>query len=190
MTSLSIPAPETTVGRQGNYAGAISRLVAYMIDVGVLWGLYLLGQLFINVAAKLVVGGSFNLTNDRWQAWVVLTAWAFLYFAYQWGVSGKTFAMAVLGLQVVTKEGRPISWRQAIYRTFGLALALLTLGIGFLGIVYQRERRALNDFVAGTAVVYDWDARSAHLRWLARRPGQQGQLSHQHSLVPEDRAET
>ena len=33
------------------------------------------------------------------------------------------------------------------------------------------ERRALNDFIAGTAVVYDWDARAARLRWIARTEG-------------------
>ena len=28
-----------------------------------------------------------------------------------------------------------------------------------------------NDFIAGTAVVYDWDARAARLRWIARTEG-------------------
>ncbi len=79
--------------------------------------------------------------------------------------------MATFGLQVVTAEGGPIARRQAVLRTLGLGLCFLTLGIGFLGIVYQRERRALDDFVAGTAVVYDWDARAARLRWLARKDG-------------------
>ena len=102
----------------------------------------------------------------------MLTLWEFLYFTYQWAVSGKTLGMAILGLQVVTAQGRPISGRQAVFRTVGLGFTLfLTLGIGFLGIVYQRERRALNDFIAGTAVVYDWDARAARLRWIARKEG-------------------
>ena len=34
--------------------------------------------------------------------------------------------------------------------------------------MYQRERRGLDDYFAGTVVVYDWDARAARLRWLAR----------------------
>jgi len=71
----------------------------------------------------------------------------------------------------VTTAGAPISGRQAVLRTVGLGLTLLTLGIGFLGIVFQRERRALDDFIAGTAVVYDWDARAARLRWMARQEG-------------------
>jgi hypothetical protein len=79
--------------------------------------------------------------------------------------------MAILGLQVVNVEGGPITSRQAVRRTIGLWLTLLTLGIGFLGIVFQRERRALDDFIAGTAVVYDWDARAARLRWIARNEG-------------------
>ena len=31
------------------------------------------------------------------------------------------------------------------------------------------ERRAWHDLLAGTAVVYAWDARAARLRWLADR---------------------
>ena len=79
--------------------------------------------------------------------------------------------MAIFGLQVVTVQGGPITVRQAIIRTLGLGLCLLLLGIPFLGIIFQRERRALDDFLAGTAVVYDWDARAARLRWIARTEG-------------------
>jgi len=39
-----------------------------------------------------------------------------------------------------------------------------------VGIVIGREHRALQDVLAGSAVVYDWDARTARLRFLARRP--------------------
>jgi uncharacterized RDD family membrane protein YckC len=97
--------------------------------------------------------------------------WEFVYFAYQWAVSGKTLGMAIFGLQVVNARGGPIKTRQAVVRTLGLGLCLLLLGIPFLGIIYQRERRALDDFLAGTAVVYDWDARAARLRWIARKEG-------------------
>jgi uncharacterized RDD family membrane protein YckC len=161
-----------TVGRQGHYAGAVSRLVAFAADVGIAWGVYTLGVALLNAAVKLVTGHSYTLSNHQLAAFIVLTVWEFLYFTYQWAVSGKTLGMAIFGLQVVTREGRPISIRQAAFRTIGLAITLfLTLGIGFLGIVFQRERRALNDFIAGTAVVYDWDARAARLRWIAKKDG-------------------
>jgi uncharacterized RDD family membrane protein YckC len=171
MTTVPVPAAEMTVGRQGHYAGAVSRLVAFAADVGASWGVYTLGVLLLNAAVKLVTGHSYTLTNHQILAFIVLSGWEFIYFAYQWAVSGKTLGMALFGLQVVTSEGRPISGRQAVRRTIGLGLTLLTVGIGFLGIVFQRERRALNDFIAGTAVVYDWDARAARLRWMARQEG-------------------
>jgi uncharacterized RDD family membrane protein YckC len=183
MTTVPMPPPELTVGRQGHYAGAVSRGVAFGADVGASWGLYLLGQALANIAIRLVTGHSYTLTNHRLAAFIVLAVWEFFYFSYQWAVSGKTLGMAILGLQVVTAQGGPISVRQAVLRTLGLGITMLTLGIGFLGIVYQRERRALDDFIAGTAVVYDWDARAARLRWLARQEGGH-HLSRQRALAP------
>jgi uncharacterized RDD family membrane protein YckC len=76
--------------------------------------------------------------------------------------------MALFGLQVVTSEGGPIRPRQAALRTLALTLSFLSVGLGFLGIIFQRERRALHDLLVDTAVVYAWDARAARLRWMAR----------------------
>jgi uncharacterized RDD family membrane protein YckC len=166
-----VPPAELTVGRQGHYAGAVSRLVAFAADVGASWGIYTVGVALFDAALKLVTGHSYNLPNHQVLALVILGVWEFIYYTYQWAVGGRTIGMAVFGLQVVTAEGGPISPRQAAVRTLGLALTLLTLGIGFLGIVFQHERRALDDLVAGTAVVYSWDARAARLRWMARTEG-------------------
>jgi uncharacterized RDD family membrane protein YckC len=55
-----------------------------------------------------------------------------------------------------------------VLRALVFPLSFLLLGLGFLGILVQRERRALHDLIAGTAVVYSWDARAARLRFLAR----------------------
>jgi uncharacterized RDD family membrane protein YckC len=76
--------------------------------------------------------------------------------------------MALFGLQVVTSQGGPISSRQAVLRSLALPLSFVLLGLGFLGIVFQRERRALHDLMVDTAVVYAWDARAARLRWMSR----------------------
>ena len=168
MTTVPMPAPEMTVGRQGHYAGAVSRLVAFGADVGASWGLYLLGQALLNWAIRLVTGHSYTLTNHRLVALIVLAVWAFIYFSYQWAVSGRTLGMAVFGLQVVTREGAAIGVRQAVVRTLSLADSLLIFAIAYWGIIFQRERRAFDDLMAGTAVVYSWDARAARLRWMAR----------------------
>jgi uncharacterized RDD family membrane protein YckC len=169
--TLAIPAPELTVGRQGHYAGAVSRLVAFGADVGASWGLYTVGVALFNAAYKLVTGSSYNLSNHQVLAVVILSVWEFLYYSYQWAVSGRTLGMAIFGLQVVTTEGGPIGVRQAVVRTLALALSVALFLFAFWGIIFQRERRALDDLIAGTAVVYSWDARAARLRWMARNEG-------------------
>jgi hypothetical protein len=54
-------------------------------------------------------------------------------------------------------------------RSLTFPLGFLTFGLGFLSILVQREHRAVYDLIAGTAVVYAWDARAAKLRFLARQ---------------------
>jgi hypothetical protein len=99
---------------------------------------------------------------------VILTVWEFIYFSYQWAVSGKTLGMAVFGVQVVTSEGAPIAIRQAVLRTLGLALTIATLGIGFLGIVLPARAPGARRLRGRDGGRLDWDARAARLRWMAR----------------------
>jgi len=168
MTSLPAPSVEMTVGRQGHYAGAVSRLAAFAADVGASWGLFTAGAALVSLASELITGRSVTVTHHQILAIVVLAFWEFFYFTYPWAVSGKTPGMALFGLQVVTARGAPITPRQAALRTLTLSLSFLTVGLGFLGILFQRERRALHDLIVDTAVVYAWDARAARLRWLSR----------------------
>jgi uncharacterized RDD family membrane protein YckC len=84
-------------------------------------------------------------------------------------MSGRTFGMAVLGIRVVRADGAAVAPRQGVVRAVVFPLSFLLCGLGFLGILVQREHRALHDLIAGTAVIYAWDARAARLRFLARQ---------------------
>jgi uncharacterized RDD family membrane protein YckC len=55
-----------------------------------------------------------------------------------------------------------------VVRALAFPLSIILFGLGFAGILLQREHRALHDLIAGTAVVYAWDARRARLRSVAR----------------------
>jgi uncharacterized RDD family membrane protein YckC len=158
-------------GRQGHYAGAVSRLVAFGADVGASWGLFTLGAAALAFTVQLVTGTTVSLTSHQVLSLIAAVVWEFVYFAYQWTLSGKTVGMALLGIRVVRTDGSPIGARQAVVRTLTLPLSFLILGLGFLGILTNRDRHALHDRLAGTAVVYSWDARAARLRWLARQDG-------------------
>jgi uncharacterized RDD family membrane protein YckC len=162
-------AAQPVEGRQGHYAGAVTRLLAFAADVGISWGLFTLGAAALAFSVQLVTGHKFALTNYQVASLAAAVVWEFVYFAYQWALSGRTLGMAVLGIRVVQTEGAPIGPRQAVLRTLALPLSFLILGLGFLGILTNRRRHALHDRLAGTAVVYSWDARAARLRWLAKQ---------------------
>lgn len=156
-------------GRQGHYAGAVSRLAAFAADVGASWGLFTLGASALAFSIQLITGRNFTLSSHQFASLASAVVWEFVYFAYQWSSAGKTIGMALLGIRVVRADGTPVRPRQAILRTLTLLLSFLFLGLGFVGIFTNRDRRALHDRLAGTAVVYSWDARAARLRWLAKQ---------------------
>jgi uncharacterized RDD family membrane protein YckC len=147
----------------------VSRLVAFAADVGASWGLFTLGAAALTFSIQLVSGQNFSLSSHQIVSLASAVIWSFIYFAYQWSLAGKTIGMAVLGIRVVKTDGTPIGPREAILRTLALPLSFLVFGLGFLGILTNRRRYALHDRLAGTAVVYSWDARAARLRWLARQ---------------------
>jgi uncharacterized RDD family membrane protein YckC len=94
--------------------------------------------------------------------------WEFIYFAYSWAASGRTAGMALFGVRVVRDDGTGAIGRRAVVRALAFPLSFLFLGLGFVGILLGGQRRALHDVIAGTAVIYSWDARAARLRFLSR----------------------
>jgi uncharacterized RDD family membrane protein YckC len=164
---------ELTEGRQGQYAGGASRLVAFGIDIAAVWFLYSIGVAGLTLAVQLLSGRTVKLNDHQLIALITIAVWSFLYFAYQWALSGKTIGMAILGIQVVGVDGSPVTVRSAVIRTLTLPLSLAIFWIGCLGILTGRERRAWHDHFARTCVVYSWDARAARLRWLARKDAAQ-----------------
>jgi len=155
---------------QGHYAGFASRFLAFATDVVVITGVFMVVLAAVNFAASILTGKSIDLNrNDTWVI-VAYFAWGFIYFAHWWGLNGRTVGGALFGLQVLTDEGGDVSGRRAIGRTLALPLSFLILCLGFLGILLGDRRRALHDVIAGTVVVYAWDARAARLRYLARSP--------------------
>ncbi len=155
--------------RQGHYAGAVTRLVAFAADVGASWALFTLGAAAVTFSVQLVTGHHFAISDFQIGSVVVLVVWEFVYFSYQWSLGGRTIGMALVGIKVVKTDGSPVGAHEAVIRTITLPLSFLIFGLGFLGILIQRDRHALHDRLAHTAVVYSWDARAARLRWLAKR---------------------
>lgn len=166
--------PGRDVALQGHYAGAVTRLAAYVIDAATVSVLFAVGAGVVEFLLADVLGISFEIADVPLAATIAFAVWSFLYFAVPLAASGRTFGSAILGLRVVRADGGSLDPKHAVIRVLAFPLSFLLFGLGFLLILVHRERRALHDLIAGTAVVYDWDARAARLRFLARAPGDAG----------------
>jgi uncharacterized RDD family membrane protein YckC len=79
-----------------------------------------------------------------------------VYFVTFHGMEGKTIGKWLLGLRVVGLEQRPITFRRALLRWIGaVGLGCVSLGLAFLWILWQREKRGWHDFLARTWVIRD-----------------------------------
>jgi uncharacterized RDD family membrane protein YckC len=161
--------PSQWVSAQGQYAGSASRFAAYLIDLIASTVIYWLALQFVSFVVQIVTGTPISFHRNDIVVVICYVAWQFLYFGFQWAADGSTWGMAMLGVVVVQADGTRLHAWQGWVRSLTFPLGFLTLGLGFLGILVQREHRALYDLIAGTAVVYAWDARAARLRYLARQ---------------------
>lgn len=93
-----------------------------------------------------------------WDRFVVVilaaTAVQWLYSAVMNSSSRQaTLGKMALGLKVTDERGERISFLRATGRFFATWLSQLTLGIGYLMVIWTHKKQALHDKVAGTVVV-------------------------------------
>lgn len=147
----------------GRPAGAFTRLVAFFVDtaivsaglaVGVAVASYLIGLFLRHTVDPASHGG-------LWWALIHIS----VFLLYQWvafTLAGRTFGMGLLGLRVRLRNGDRIGPRAALIRVLVFPFSFI-LGLGFIGVVFGREHRALHDVAAGTLIVHDWGSRPANL---------------------------
>ena len=163
------PPQDALVSYQGNYAGAVTRFAAYSIDLVVSTAVFALALGAISWGVRIITGHDVSWNRSNVVVAIIFVLWQFVYFGYCWAVSGRTPGMALLGIRVVRADGTILPPKQAVLRSLVFPLSFLLFGLGFIGILVQHEHRALHDLIAGSAVVYSWDARAAQLRFLARQ---------------------
>lgn len=99
------------------------------------------GLIVMAVASAIFLKGSILL--------VLLAA----YGAVMWKFRGTTVGGIVFGLKVVRLDDRPVDWPTAIVRALASFLSLFAAGLGFLWVIWDAERQAWHDKIAGTVVV-------------------------------------
>lgn len=82
-----------------------------------------------------------------------LLAICFLYFAGSWVRAGQTLGLRTWRMKLTGNDGGPITWALAAKRFASAWLSLLCLGLGFLWVLYDRDKLAWHDRLSGTKLV-------------------------------------
>jgi uncharacterized RDD family membrane protein YckC len=102
-----------------------------------------------------------NLVNLKGFSSVLLLIMVFYlaintaYFTYFHGATGRTPGKMLLGLQVYSADGTPISFGIAFLRAVGYLVSSLlgTIPIGFIWAAFDKKKQAWHDKIAGTVVI-------------------------------------
>ncbi|MCS6991357.1 MAG: RDD family protein [Chitinophagales bacterium] len=147
-------------------ASPVRRLVAFLIDLfiiifSIVLLLALLQALGVPVRALKIEGITHvkvegeNLSNAA-QILLNLSMAVFIIFYFTLSVylfGGRTLGKWLMRIRVISLYHHRISLWHALERTFGYAASCLELGLGFLQILWNPNRMALHDKVAGTIVI-------------------------------------
>jgi uncharacterized RDD family membrane protein YckC len=142
-------------------AGAVSRLVAFALD-----GLIVNLSFSALAALAALIVSAFSGNPDGVSnvalalgtvAWIGLGSFYLVFF---WSLAGQTPGMDFFGIRL-GPPGFRLPLRRSLRRLAGIVLAVIPLGLGFLGILLDERRRGWPDRLAGVDVLYEPDERLA-----------------------------
>jgi uncharacterized RDD family membrane protein YckC len=144
---------------EGRVAGFISRLVAFSIDAVLLvmlvatgsWIVVQIERIFETfLPTDLSLGGAYVFAIP-----VIIGA----YYVGLWALTGATIGKWLIGLRIVGADGSPPTIGRSLIRFIGYGLSAIVFFLGYIWVLFDDERRAWHDELAGTWVVYDFQRR-------------------------------
>ncbi len=147
------------------YAGFWRRLGAYTVDGIIILFTFIVLSIIASLAffSGAISGNSKDFIADladpaRFSSIMILT-WLFFiffniaYFTYFHGTTGRTPGKMLLGLQVISMEGAPISYGIAFLRAVGYLVSSALFNLGFIWIAFDKRKQGWHDKIAGTVVI-------------------------------------
>ncbi|MCF6176040.1 MAG: RDD family protein [Victivallaceae bacterium] len=131
------------------YAGFWIRFGATWLDGFIVGGI----NLAIGFVLSRVMGeGNANVDIAEFVINVLI---GFFYVVVMIATKGATLGQMAVHIQTINADGTTkISWGKSIGRYFAYQLSAILLGIGFLMVAFDSQKRALHDMICSTRVVY------------------------------------
>lgn len=142
---------------QGQRAGFVSRAIAAVIDVTLIFITVLLTAAALWMLSFIIDPATAAIdSRSRVPALLYMVAYGyFLNWAYWtvcWALSGRTIGNLIMGIRVVNRKGERLGWGVAALRSAFCAF----FPIGLLWVVLSGANRSVQDVVLRTSVIYDW----------------------------------
>jgi uncharacterized RDD family membrane protein YckC len=103
----------------------------------------------------LVLAGLLDRNPLAVGAFGILVGLSTLYQIYLGGMIGQTLGKRICHLRIISTRGTVPGAMRGVFRFLALCISVLPAGLGWLWCLFDRERRALHDHLAGTYVIVD-----------------------------------
>jgi len=147
----------------GHYAGPVGRTLGFAVDMAVVTLVYTGASATFDWLARILFDQTAVGRLPGWLSALFLGTWLFVYFFGCLAVAGRTIGQALVGLRVVARDGSTLRPWPALLRTVCMPVSFAFFGLGLVGVVVGRERRALHDVAGRSVVVVDFGDRPAEL---------------------------
>lgn len=136
------------------YAGFLIRILAGIIDLIVLLPpLIILAYLFLDLNNSLPLEEFLRENEDELNIISLIISIPYLTYFISSNAQA-TPGKKALGIYVGNLDGSKLSRRKSFARSLMSVVTSMTLGIGFLSVLFTKEKISLHDFVCKTRVFY------------------------------------
>lgn len=161
----------------GEYAGFLSRAGAFITDLIIDALVLLVANWFVSALmmhfTRIDINACppiqpFTLSalaceTTHWSMLLFTALFGPLYYFFFWILSGQTPGKYLFGLRIVRMNGHRMNLWNCLVRYLGYYLSFICLGLGYFNILINDRRQGWHDKLAGTCVVYSWEARQNEL---------------------------
>ena len=137
--------------------GFLRRLVAYLIDGIVLniisFILIFIGTIAMGIDASELEGGTIEQIRLLVPLYIFGIIVNIVYYTYFHGNTGQTPGKMICKLKVVRVNGEPLGYGRAFLRWIGYIVSWVVFALGFLWVIFDRQKQAWHDKIAGSYVL-------------------------------------
>ena len=132
-------------------AGLLPRLAAMFYD-----GFLLTAVWFLLTGAMVIInsGEELPLWFSSYLLFPILIAVTLIFNVWFWTHGGQSLGMRAWRLKVVDLSGKPINIQSGVKRWAFSIISLATLGLGYVWMLFDKEKRTWHDRWSDTCVVH------------------------------------